>query len=286
MLNELKQLLNKSKFIYTIDDPITDINMYSWIIRNNDTLILLQYDKMTNEWCYQHYGKNMYLSDDDTEYRVYFIFDMDSFLKKYEINKNWEVYLPDKLIYDKIEQCIQDFETDISGYKYDPGKNILNNELERIQPNQLNNVFQKVYILNSQKQTSHSLRLIDELKKNYMSNYMFIDKLTNGIQDAINNKYDKIFVIDENVIFHKHFITNIKKLELPNDSRIISLGTNDFKGEPNGFYRITPDTKQDLFAILIDRSVFKEIYNMGNIESIINTSASNCYYYLPSLAKC
>ena len=285
MLNELKQLLNKSKFIYTIDDPITDINMYSWIIRNNDTLILLQYDKTINDWCYQHYGKNMYLSD-DTEYRVYFIFDMDSFLKKYEINKNWEAYLPDKLIYDKIEQCIQDFETDISGYKYDPGKNILNNELERIQSNQLNNVFQKVYILNSQKPKSHSLRLIDELKKNYMNNYMFIDKLTNGIQDAINNKYGKIFVIEENVIFHKHFIANIKNLEFPNDSRIISLGTNDFKGEPTGFYRITPDTKQDLFAILIDSSVFKEIYNTGNIESIIHTRASNCYYYLPSLVKC
>ena len=102
---------------------------------------------------------------------------------------------------------------------------------------------------------------------------MFIDKLTNGIQDAINNKYGKIFVIEENVIFHKHFITNIKNLEFPTDSRIISLGTNDFKGEPNGFYRITPDTKQDLFAVLIDRSVFKEIYNTGNIESIIHTRA-------------
>ena len=172
MLNELKQLLHKSKFIYTIDEPITDINIYSWIIRNNDTLILLQYDKTINEWCYQHYGKNMYLSD-DTEYRVYFIFDMDSFLKKYEINKNWKAYLPDKLIYDKIEQCIHDFETDISGYKYDPGKNILNNELERIQSNQLNNVFQKVYILNSQKQRSHSLRLIDELKKLYEQLYVY-----------------------------------------------------------------------------------------------------------------
>ena len=94
----------------------------------------------------------------------------------------------------------------------------------------------------------------------------------------------KIFVIEENVIFHKHFITNIKNLEFPNDSRIISLGTNDFKGEPNGFYRITPDTKQDLFAVL-DRSVFKEIYNTET-ESIIHTRAPNCYYYLPSLVKC
>ena len=33
-----------------------------------------------------------------------------------------KVYLPDKLIYDKIEQCIHDFETDISGYKYDRAK--------------------------------------------------------------------------------------------------------------------------------------------------------------------
>ena len=115
---------------------------------------------------------------------------------------------------------------------------------------------------------------------------MFIDKLTKGIQDAINNKYDKIFVIDDNVIFHKHFKTNIQNLDFPNDSRIISLGTNDFKGEPDGFCRITPDTKQDLFAVLIDRLVFKEIYNAGNIESIINTQSSNCYYYIPSLAKC
>ena len=55
---------------------------------------------------------------------------------------------------------------------------------------------------------------------------MFADKLTKGIQDAINNKYDKIFVMNDNVIFHKHFKTNIQ-VNFQND-RIISLGTNDF----------------------------------------------------------
>ena len=164
MLSELKQLLHKSKYIYTADKPIENVNIYSWIIRNNDTLILLQYNKLENEWNYQHYGKNMYLSN-DTGYIVYFIFNIESFLKKYQINKNWNTYLPDKLVYEKIDQCIQDFETDISGYKYDPCKNIFNTELERVQPNQLSNVFQKVYVLNSQKPRSHILRLIEELKK-------------------------------------------------------------------------------------------------------------------------
>ena len=55
MLNELKQLLHKNRVHIYIDEPIIDINIYSWIIRNNDTLILLQYDKTINEWCYQHF---------------------------------------------------------------------------------------------------------------------------------------------------------------------------------------------------------------------------------------
>ena len=101
----------------------------------------------------------MYLSDDDTEYRVYFIFDVDSFLKKYEINKNWEVYLPDKLIYDKDRAMYSGFETNMSDINMIQAKIFSIMSQKRIQPNQLNNVFQKVYILNSQKQRSHSLRL-------------------------------------------------------------------------------------------------------------------------------
>ncbi len=295
MLVELKQILHKCKHIYTLDEPILDLNIYSWIIRNEYTLILLQYNKNLNDWNYQHYGKNMRLyesddSDNENHYQIYFIFDIDSFLQKYKINKKWDSYLAQHVINDKIDEFIQDFENAIEGYKYDPGKKIVNLELESIQPNQLNNVFQKVYIIGNEKQTAYRLRLIDELKRFHISNYMFMDKEKDDVKqimiDALNNKYERILMINENVIFHKNFVTEIRKICFPNNSKIISLGKNDFNGESSGFYKISPNSEKDLFSVIIDKSVFEEILITGDIKNIINTYTSNCYYYLPSLVKC
>ena len=113
---------------------------------------------------------------------------------------------------------------------------------------------------------------------------MFADKLTMAFKMRLITNMIK-YLVDENVIFHKHFIANIR-IRVSELQGIISSGTNDFKGR-TAVCRITPDTKQDLFAVLIKRSVFKEIYNTGAREYykykcklLLLLASSKCWWRL------
>lgn len=123
------------------------------------------------------------------------------------------------------------------------------------------------------------------------------------LEDAKKNKYKKILLFEDDVIFHKKFNSSFKnKLSLsPNKWKLLYLGSNDpsYPKKKNISYKnyyYANSSVQGGFSIGIDHSIYNELirealkknnpFDSGPLRYIIRKYPKECIVITPNIVIC
>ena len=245
----LQELLKNTEIINTIGDDI-NTNIYSWLFINENTIILLQYFKLTNIWIKDQKGSYR----NNQSISIYAIFDnvyekkIQDYINQNDFSNN-SVFIQSltasiPCLSKNIKHYMSEFNKLIDNTDYYPSKVLLQNILNNNCYNPINSMFDKTYVINLEKRPDRLLQVVNRLNKLNIINYCRFDAINgyrpeynhiwkqlfikssyrfnspgalgyllsmrNIFVDAINNKYKNILILDDDVIFKKDFINSLK----------------------------------------------------------------------------
>ena len=304
MINILKNILDKTKFIYSFSPNTIKKDIDFWVFINQSIVIILQYEHSNNKWNYQNYsGNNLEDIDDSTHFIIYHTNDVSFFWKLWDkLNKNILFlynYLSIKKIDNNIDDYIEGFYKDIFGYKYDPSKILLQNLFDNNVVNPFNNIVDKIYICHKDNSDEKLLSILKQLNILNIFNYKIIEKdnpYSFIFTDAIENNYNKILLLENYISFHPDSINMIKNIDFPYYN-LLYLGLYPFKSleKRNMIDKIISKANNytlidEPFALMINKKMFSLFLSCNNLQWIqhlnyINNNTNDCLIYKTDILK-
>lgn len=325
LINNIKKKLFNTN-IYTNIKSTNDI--YYWLVVDNYTNYILSYHISSNKWTFSNLGINQ---NTGNNYDIYYI---ENNLLEIINNNNIEVISNYLTRMDtNIEQDISNFKQSIELMDIDPSKPIIQDMFQNICYNPLNTIVDKIYFINLDERPDRLHKILKQFNKFNITNFkkivgingykpeynllwkqLFIKsnrKITSPgvvgyllsmkkvLLDAIKNKYNKILILDDDILLHKDIISLTNKIDvIPNNWVLLYLGCSQLKNWNkieiiNNSYYNPKGSCDGSFAIMVSSTIFKELidlidnallpFDTGPLRIINSRYPSKCWVIYPNL---
>lgn len=323
----------KEKLLMWLSTPtIISLNTLSqWVFISNNSITLLWYNKLNNNWKITHRGSkpSRYIS-----YNIYYI--ENTKLVQMIENNTMEVinnYFTTMDNIKSMENEISQFKKSIGTMDIDPSKPIIQNMFDNLSHNPLNTIVDKIYFINLEERTDRLHKILKQFNQFNITNYkkivgingynpeynllwkqLFIKSnrkisspgvlgyllsMKKVILDAIENNYNRILILDDDILIHKNIIHLINNISIiPNNWVLLYLGCSQLKNWNKiniikNFYYDPKSSCDGSFAIIITSKIFKEMielidnsllpFDTGALRIINSRYPNKCWAFYPNL---
>lgn len=334
-LHLIKKIIQEITYIYTIGSYKIDTHYNAWLLINNTTLYIIIYYKYKKKWKIISNQSTINKLSINQSYNAYTIYNLNELYTKIQSSNNNikilnKILMEEQNIHPELETTINLFNKSISNHIYDPSKPIIQDLFDTNCRNPLNTLVDKIYVINLDERQDRLIKILQDFNKYNITNFkriggvngykpeyiniwkqLFIksNKKINSpgvlgyllsmkkvLLDAISNKYNKILIFDDDIIFHKNIIDILRNTIFPN-YYLLYLGCSQLKNWnkvtiKDGFYK-PKSTNDGSFAIMIDNIIFNELINLintsllpfdtGPLRHIQNKYPDYCWVMYPNI---